>query len=219
MPSTLIHAGLAGLLGVALLGDRFSTRAILVVLVATAVIDLDTIVGMYWQGTHRAAFHNLFVVAVPAIVFFWDVSLREHSVVLERWGTTGVRVGWVTLVCVLFAHLMLDAFFNGINLFWPVQDQFYDLSGELYYSNQDGLVQTFVEFATEEDGSQTLDDSTATGTTSDTHYYTGFDPGPDAPPDTERIYHLASSGELLITGLVGYLTVGYRIVDDRLASN
>ncbi|WP_247728603.1 metal-dependent hydrolase [Halovivax limisalsi] len=218
MPSTLIHVGLAGLLGVALLGDRFSARAILVVLAAAAVIDLDTIVGMYWQGTHRAAFHNLFVVAVPALVLVWDGSLRERSAVRERWGSTGVRVGWVALVCVLFAHLLLDAFFNGINLFWPLQDQFYDLSGELYYSNQDGLVQTFVEFTTEEGTSQ-LSESTATGTTSDTHYYTGFDPGPGAQPDTERIYHLASSGELLITGLVGYLAVGYRILDERATAN
>ncbi len=214
MPSTVVHVGLAGLLGIALLGDRFDTRAILVVMAATAVIDLDTLVGIYWEGTHRAAFHNVFVVVIPAVLLYWNVSLREESFVLERWGAYGYRVAWVSLVCVFVAHIMLDAFYNGVNLFWPVHDRFYDLSGEFYLSDQEGIVQTFVELSTD-DGSPSVGDSTAAGTTDDTHYYTGFDPGPDAEPDTERIFPIASSGELFVTAVAGYLAVGYRIWTDR----
>ena len=202
MPSTVVHVGLAGMMGAVLLGDRFDTRAILFVMAATAAIDLDTLIGMYWTGTHRAALHNVFVVLVPAIVLFWDVRLREESYVLNRWGTDGYRVAWVTLVTVLVAHILLDAFYNGANLFWPVHDQFFDLSGSLLISNQEGLVQTFTE-------------STARGTTADTHYWTGFDPGPDAPPDTERQFYLAERGELFVVSVAGYLSVGYRIWEDR----
>ena len=202
MPSTVVHVGLAGMMGAVLLGDRFDTRAILFVMAATAAIDLDTLIGMYWTGTHRAALHNVFVVLVPAIVLFWDVRLREESYVLDRWGSYGYRVAWVTLVTVLFAHILLDAFYNGVNLFWPVQDQFYDLSGYLLISNQEGLVQTFTESSTR-------------GTTEDTHYWTGFDPGPDAPPDAERQFYLAERGELFVVAVAGYLSIGYRIWEDR----
>ncbi len=97
-------------------------------------------------GTHRAAFHNVWVVLIPGALLLWDVKFREESYVLNRWGAYGYRVAWVTLVAVLFAHILLDAFFNGVNLFWPVHDRFYDLSGKLMYTNQRGLVQTFVEF-------------------------------------------------------------------------
>ncbi|WP_254862799.1 metal-dependent hydrolase [Halovivax gelatinilyticus] len=213
MPSTVVHVGLAGLLGIALLGDRFDTRAIVVVMAATALIDLDTLVGIYWQGAHRAVFHNVFVVLIPAIVLYWDVNWRETSFVRSRWGAYGYHVAWVTLVCVFVAHILLDAFYNGVALFWPLDTTFYDLSGEFYLSNHDGIVQTFVEISTN-DGSPSVDDSSVRGTTADTHYYTGFDPGPDAEPDTERIFPIASSGELFVTALAGYLAVGYRVWDD-----
>ncbi|WP_290814581.1 metal-dependent hydrolase [Halovivax sp.] len=211
MPSTVVHVGLAGLMGAALLGDEFDTRAILVVMAVTAVIDLDTVIGIYWEGTHRAALHNVFVVIVPAAVLYWDVELREESFVRDRWGEYGYRVAWVSLLTLFVAHILLDAFYNGVNLFWPLHDQFYDLSGKLYVSDRDGLVQTFVEFSTANDGTRTLAESTDRGTTDDTHYSTGFDPGPDADEETERIFPIAYSGELFVVALAGYLTVGIRI--------
>ena len=218
MPSTVVHVGLAGLMGAALLGEKFDTRAILVVMAASAVIDLDTLIGIYWEGTHRAALHNVFVVLIPAVLLYWDVRLREESYVLDRWGDYGYRVAWVGLLTVLVAHILLDAFYNGVNLFWPLHDQFYDLSGRLYISNQEGLVQTFVEFTTADDGTRSLAESTDRGTTADTHYETGFDPGPDADEDTERIFPIAYSGELFVVALAGYLTVGIRIWEDLRGS-
>lgn len=214
MPSTVVHVGLAGLLGTALLGDRFDTRAILFVMAATAVLDLDTLIGMVWTGTHRAALHNVFVVLLPAALLFWDVRLRETSAVRDRWGERGFRVVRVTLLSLLVAHILLDAFYNGVNLFWPFHDRFFDLSGKLLLSNERGVVQTFVEFSTGEDGGRTVAESTGIGTTEDTHYRTGFDPGPDADEDTERIFPIAYSGELFVVALTGYLGVAVRVWED-----
>ena len=217
MPSTVVHVGLAGMMGVALLGEEFDTKAIVIVMATIAIIDLDTLIGIYFEGTHRAALHNVFVVLIPGLVLLWDVKLREESYVLTRWGEYGYRVAWVSLVTVLFAHILLDAFYNGVNLFWPVHDRFYDLSGELLISDQRGLVQTFVELESE-DGSAVVADSTARGTTEDTHYRTGFDPARgEAPTDVEREFHLAESGVLFVVAVVGYLAVAYRIVEDRLS--
>ncbi len=128
MPSVLVHVALAGLLGTALLGERFDTKAILAVMVVTAAIDLDTVIGIYVPGAHRALFHNVWLVLVPAAVLYWDGHLHSTSVVRARWGAYGTRVLWVILVTVLFAHVLLDAFYNGANLLWPLHDRFYDLS-------------------------------------------------------------------------------------------
>ncbi|RQG92376.1 metal-dependent hydrolase [Natrarchaeobius chitinivorans] len=212
MPSTVVHVAIAGMMGVALLGDRFDTKAILVVMGATALIDLDTLIGIYVPGTHRAALHNVWVVLIPAAILVWDVKLREESYVLNRWGEYGYRVAWVTLVTVLFAHILLDAFFNGVNLFWPVHDRFYDLSGRLLVTDQRGLVQTFVEF---DSSTGELDESTTRGTTADTHYSTGFDPTRDEPPaDVERIFPIAGSGERFVLTVAGFGTVLFRIAED-----
>ncbi len=214
MPSTVVHVGLAALMGVALLGDEFDAKAIFVVLAATAIIDLDTLIGIYFPGTHRAALHNVWVVVIPAVVLYWDTRVREESYILTRWGTYGYRVYWVTLVTVLFAHILLDAFYNGVNLFWPVYDRFIDLSGKLIVTDQRGIVQTFVELEAGDDGTG-LADSTSRGTTEDTHYRTGFDPGEDAPEDVEREFPIAYSGELFIVAVSGYLTLAYRLLEER----
>ena len=214
MPSTVVHVGLAALIGIALLDEHFDVKAIFVVMAVTALIDLDTLLGMVFEGTHRALFHNVFIVLAPLAVLYWDVRLREKSFVLSRWGEYGYRVGWVSLVALMFAHILLDAFYNGVNLFWPLHDQFYDLSGEVLISNQEGFVQTFVEFETGDDGTTTVDEDTDRGTTNETHYRTGFDPGPDAEPDTEREFPIAESGELFIVAVSGYVAAGYRIAKD-----
>ena len=211
MPSTVVHVAVAGLIGVALLGKYFDTRAIVVVMAVTALIDLDTLLGIYISGGHRAIGHNLFVVLLPTLVLLWDVKLREESYVLERWGRYGYRVAWVSLFALLFAHVLLDAFYNGVNLFWPLYDRFLDLSGDLYISDQEGFVQTFVEIESGEDGTTTVDEDTDRGGTDDTHYRTGFDPGDDVPEDHERKFWLAERGELFVISVAGYLTVLGRI--------
>ncbi|WP_226041739.1 metal-dependent hydrolase [Natrinema sp. DC36] len=211
MPSTVVHVAFAGLLGVALLGDEFDTRVILFVMGCSALLDLDTLIGIVAPGTHRAALHNVWIVLVPAALLLWDGTLREESAVRDRWGTCGHRVAWTTLAALLFAHVLFDAFFNGVNLFWPVHDRFYDLSGSLLITDQRGLVQTFVEL----EGSAVAE-STARGTTENTHYRTGFDPTRDEPATgVERIFPIAATGERFVLTVAGLTAVLVRVVEDR----
>ncbi|MDF9746260.1 metal-dependent hydrolase [Natrinema salsiterrestre] len=211
MPSTVVHVAFAGLVGVALLGERFDTRSILVVMGCSALLDLDTVIGIVVPGTHRAALHNVWIVLLPAGFLLWDAVIREESIVRARWGDAAPRVAWATLAGLLFAHVLFDAFFNGVNLFWPLHDRFYDLSGTLLVTDQRGLVQTFVEF-----DAGALADSTTRGTTENTHYRTGFDPTRDEPAtDVERIFPIAATGERFVLALAGYTAVIVRIVEDR----
>ncbi len=216
VPSTLVHVAVAGLVAAGLLRDAFNARSVAVVLGATAVIDLDTFAGLVIPGAHRALLHNLWL---PAVVGAALVVDRWHgSRFRERWGAWGVRTAWVSLLAVTFAHVLLDAFFNGANLLWPVHDRFYDLSGQLSVTDQRGLVQTFVEFESTAGGT-TVADETAIGTTGDTHFRTGVDPDPgggvDAGTDTERTFPLADSGPLFVVTVVGYLVVAYRLWEEH----
>ncbi|OLZ40672.1 metal-dependent hydrolase [Natrinema saccharevitans] len=214
MPSTVVHVAFAGLVGTALLGDEFDTRAILLVMGASALLDLDTLIGIVVPGTHRAALHNLWIVLLPAAALLWDARHREESLVRRRWGAYGHRLAWATLAALLFAHVLLDAFFNGVNLLWPVHDRFYDLSGELLVTDRRGLVQTFVEL----EGSGVAE-TTARGTTEDTHYRTGVDPTRDEPETgIERVFPIAATGERFVLTVAGLTAVAVRILEDRRAN-
>lgn len=211
MPSVVVHVALGGLLGTALLGDRFDAKAICFVMFVAASVDLDTLVGFYMPGAHRALFHNVWIVLVPAVVLLWDVTLRESSFVLERWGAYGYRIAWVTLVTVLLAHVLLDAFYTGVNLLWPLHDQFYDLSGKLIVSNHRGIVQTFVEFDT---ATGAMDESTVRGSTEEMYYSTGFNPTPgESSSGAERTFPVAETGEQLVLVVASFLTVAFRILE------
>ncbi|RZV10554.1 hypothetical protein BDK88_1723 [Natrinema hispanicum] len=211
MPSTVVHVAFAGLLGAALLDDTFDTRSILVVMGTSALLDLDTLIGIVVPGTHRAALHNVWIVLVPAVCLLWDGVIREESLVRRRWGDAAPRVAWVTLAALLFAHVLFDAFFNGVNLFWPLHDRFYDLSGTLLVTDQRGLVQTFVEL---ESGG--IAESTVRGTTENTHYRTGFDPTRGEPTvGVERIFPITATGERFVLTVAGFAAVCVRVLEER----
>jgi inner membrane protein len=144
MPSTVVHVALAGLVGTALLAEQFDGKAVLVVMAATALVDFDVFVGFWIDGAHRAAFHNLLVPLLGSALLWWDLRYRNRSHLRSRWGARGVRIGWVSVVAVTFAGIGLDAFLNGVNLFYPLHDQFYTFSGKVYYSTEEGFVQTLV---------------------------------------------------------------------------
>lgn len=241
MPSTVVHVALAGLVGTALLAEHFDGKAVLVVMAATAFIDLDVFVGMVLQGTHRAAFHTLLLPGLAGALLWWDLRGRDlawvrsrqwtgtQSLVRSRWGARGVRVAWVSIVAVTLAGIGPDVFFNGANLLYPVHDQFFDLSGKLLYSNQRGFVQTMVDL----DVQSLLESVTGTGsesgtganggastepaqTTENTHYRTGVDPSRgDEPKNVERIFPIAMTGERALLSLTGYTVVGLRLWMDR----
>lgn len=207
MPSTVVHVGFAALIAAALLGPHFDKRSLLLVLAVTAFPDLDTFMGFFWTGAHRAALHNLILPLAVFAIVFWDVRLRDDSYVLSRWGTRGYRLASVAVLGGwLVAGVLLDAVHNGANLLFPFHDEFVDLSGHLFLSNERGVVHTFVSF----DGFS-LADEHSVGTTADTHYYTGVDPGPDAPEDVERIFPVFDNAELALLSVTGYVAAAFRL--------
>lgn len=209
MPSTLVHLGLAALIAAALLDERFDARGLAVVWVVLLVPEVDTFLGLWWEGAHRAVFHNLWVVIVPGLALWYDTRIRGASFVRDRWGDYGVRVGWVALVALALAGIAVDAFFNGVNLFYPVHDAFIDLSGEAYLSDRDGFVQTFIDL---EEPSSSI-----RGSTGDVHYRTGVDPAPPGQSDAaaERRFPIAGDGPTFVVMATGYLVAGYRLLADR----
>jgi hypothetical protein len=215
MPSTLVHVALGGLVGCALLGAAFSPRAILVVLAAVAAVDLDTFLGWVVLGAHRSALHNVLLPLALGALVLYDVRLRERSWLRERFGPTAGRVAGVAVIAVAFAGIGPDLVTNGVNVFWPVHDQFYELTGRTYLSDQKGFVQTFVEFQTEDPEKQA-----GLGSSEERQYTTGADTDPDQDGKDEiqeRIFPLAWSGTQLLLVATGALVVAQRVYEDVAA--
>jgi len=211
MPSTVVHVGFGALIAVALLGPYFDRRSFFVVAAVTALPDLDTFLGFVWTGAHRTALHNLVVPLAVFGVLYWDVHMRDDSFVLARYGARGYRVASVAVLGGwLVAGVLLDAVHNGANLLFPFHDEFVDLSGHLFLSDERGVVQTFISF----DGFSIADEHSV-GTTGDTHYYTGVDPGPDAPEDVERIFPVFDNAELALIAVTGYVAAALRLREGR----
>lgn len=258
MPSTVVHVAFAGLVAAALLADHFDGGTVLVVMAATAFLDLDVIVGFWIAGAHRAAFHTLLLPGLVGATLWWDLRgrahprvqsrtsgfVRERSLVRSRWGARGVRTAWVSVAAMTLAGVGPDAAFNGANLFYPVHDRFYELSGKVLYSTHDGFVQTIVTVdldaladalvpdlsgggsgAGEAGGSngggaggggESSDDGGTVRTTENTHYRTGFDPTRgDEPANVERVFPVAMTGERALLALTGYAVVGVRLWEER----
>jgi hypothetical protein len=204
MPSLVVHYAFVGLLAATVLGAAFDRRSLLVALVVVTVPDIDAFIALFYSVGHRAATTNLVIPALGAAVLAVDLYGREESYVRRRWGAYGVRVAWFCVVVYAVGHVLLDAITGGANLFWPLHDQFYSISGRLELSSQRGVVQTFVE------GSSGMGDST------EIQMSTGVDPDPggDAPADepVDRIFPIARSGWELYVLVVGTLATAARFV-------
>lgn len=213
MPSTLVHVAFAGLIAAGLLGDDLDARAVLVVLAATAFVDLDTFVGLAVDGAHRAAFHTFLLPLFVAILLYYDTRVREKSLVVGRYGARGVRVAWTAVAAVAFAGIGLDMFFNGVNALYPLHDQFYTVNGKLLLSDQRGVVQTYVDLQAQEasDGAKK-----AVRTTKNTHYWTGVDPSPGKEPkNVERIFFVMRGGWQLLLVLTSAFVLSARLWPGR----
>jgi inner membrane protein len=212
MPSTIVHLAFAGLLASALLGAAFDRRALVVVLAITAIPDLDSFIALYSTAGHRAVLHNAWIPLVGAALLWVDVTVRDQSFVLDRWGDRGVRILWVSFACYLFAHVSLDLVNGLVNVFWPVHDQFYHLDGTLELSDQRGIVQTF--FETGGDGGVPAPEGA--GSTEEVNLTTGVDPGPaEDGGDPERIFPVFRAGWELMLFVVGTVTTAARLHLDR----
>jgi hypothetical protein len=200
MPSTVVHLAVGAVVASALLGEAFDRRSVAVVLAATALPDLDTFVGLYLQGTHRALLHTLLLPAVGGVVLAYDTRRGTASWLRGRWGARGVGVAWVALAALVLGGIGPDLMTNGVNAFYPLYDRFLTVDGELLLSNQRGLVQTFVDLS-----------ATPERTTANTHYWTGVDPTRGADPAAvERIFPVVRSGFQLLVVLLGAFTLGAR---------
>ncbi len=222
MPSTLVHVGFAALIGTVLLGEYFDVRAIAIVLLVAAIPDLDTLIGLWvLDGAHRTLLHNGILPSVFLLAGIVDTQFREESVLRETIGGRGIRIYFVSVIGAwITAHILLDSFYNGTNLLWPFYDQYIDLSGKLYYSDQHGFVQTFIDLERHADtGTIQLTSDNVRGSSQNYHYYTGFDPGPAYPGDVERRYSLSETGELFLLMITGYVATFYRLWETRNTGN
>jgi inner membrane protein len=208
VPSTVVHCALAGLLAASLLGEDFDVRAVAVVLGATIIPDLDVVAGFLIPGGHRSVLHTLLFPLAVAALLSYDTRIRESSFVRRRWRARGVRVAWVSTVAIAFAAIGLDLVAGGVNLFYPLHNQFYELSGEFVFSNNRGLVQTFVELG---GGGEA-----ARGSTAQVHINSGIDPNRGAEPENvERIFPVAQSGWQLLLILMSIFVLAVRLWETR----
>lgn len=199
MPPVPVHIALGGLIGAVLLANRFDTRAILIVMGAAGIPDLDVFFGFVIPGAHRAVLHTLLFPAALSAMLVWDVYVRDESYVRGRWDAYGVHVAWVAIVTMTVAHILLDSFGSGINAFWPVYDRFYMLSGNLVVRYHNGFTVDFIRVV-------------ELGTTTDTHYGTGFDTVNAAG---ERRFPVALTGEQFVLLLTSCGVVARRILEEQ----
>lgn len=209
MPSTLVHVAIGALVAVALLREEFGWWSLGLVVAVAALPDLDAFVGLVLPGAHRSLFHTVFFPLVLAGVLFAEIRRRD-SVLLDRFGPPVRRVAGVSVLALVLGGIGPDLVTNGVNLFYPVQDNFLKVSGEVLLSNQRGFVQTFVDLSQPDAGGALV------GSTETVHYATGVDPTPGAAPtNVERVVPILESGmELLIVGLGATLSLG-RLLQTR----
>lgn len=217
MPSTVVHVAFGGLIAVGLLGSAFDRRSLLVVCVLVAFPDLDTVVGLFLEGTHRAAFHTLLIPLGAAVVVYVDTRIRDRSVLRSRYDDWGVRVAWVSIVAYAVAAIGLDLFNRlGANVFYPLHDQFYTVTGHLKYGIGDGWQQSFVQLEPTEASGDVQPDPVRRGSTDQVHVPSGVDPqrGPEKS-GVERHFPVAVAGWqlfVIVTSVV-VLTAKRRLPD------
>lgn len=207
MPSTLFHVAVGLLIGAAILGDTFDRRALVAVAVAAMLPDLDSFLALWFPGAHRAYLHNVFVFLLPAAALL----LLHRSAMMDRarqwWPGVG-QVLWTCVIVIAVAGIGLDALGSGVNLFFPVQDQYYHVTGNVMYSSQDGFRQTLLDV-----------DRARIGSSETMYYATAIDtaPGPD-PQHAERTVPVFENGLQVLMSLTAFAVVGYRIRRRRDAS-
>ena len=242
MPSLVVHVALAGLVGAALLGREFDRRSLVVVLLVPVIPDLDAFAGFVVPGGHRALLHTLLIPLGAAALLRYDTRGREISWLRGRYGPRGVRIAWVAVVVYAFAGIGPDLFTGGgANPFYPLHDQFYEVSGELGYSTTDGWVQTFVDLSpgadssggssdggcahanTDGGGTRGRDQSAERsidlgqrGSTREVHIESGIDPMPGSEcENVERRFPVVESGWQLLFVLTSATVLVGRVLGRR----
>lgn len=209
MPSTVVHLAFAGMIAAALLGEAFDRRALLAVFAVTAIPDLDSFIALVSSAGHRTALHTLLFPAVLAVAIWIDTRVRANSWLASRWGPAGVRVAWVSVLCLAVAGIGLDLFSpGGANPLWPLHDQLYIVDGKLELSSRRGIVQTFVDLS--DNG---VPEPSALGSSGEVTVTTGVDPAPtDGAEPVDRIFPVARAGWQLLLLVVGTAVTAARFI-------
>lgn len=214
MPSTLVHVAFAGMLAAALLGPYYDRRAVLVVFAFTALPDLDSFIALVSVAGHRTVLHTFLVPVGLAVLLAADTHLREESFVRRRWGQWGIAVGWMSIIGYAVAGIGLDFVEAGVNLLWPLHDQFYVLDGKVELSDQRGVIQTFVDLSPDEGGAPAPE---SRGSSQEVNVSTGVDPDPSGTEENpERIFPVVRAGWQLWLLLVGSAVTAARFRVDAI---
>jgi len=223
MPSTLVHVAFGGMIAAALLGSVFDRRALLIVLAATALPDLDSFIALVSVAGHRTVLHTYVTPLAVTGLLYVDTRVRDRSYVRARWGPRGIRIAWVSIAALVFAGIGLDFVDHGVNPLWPLHDQFYVLDGRFELSDQRGIVQSYVDLdpETEQSGPRSR------GTSQEVNISTGVDPNPggegggpdpDTVEDPERMFPVVRHGWQLAILVSGTVVTGARLRMDDLAA-
>jgi len=209
MPSTVVHVAFGALVATALL-RTFDARSLAAVCAFAALPDVDTFLGLWVAGGHRALLHTALLPLLLGVLVAWDARGAGDSWLRSRFGDRGPHVAGVGVLALAVGGILPDLMTNGVNLLYPVHDTFYAFDGELQLSDRRGVVQTFVELG----GG---DADSVVGTTEDVHYRTGVDVerGSD-PADAERLFPVVSSGmQLVVVAAAAVAVVGRFREDNR----
>jgi membrane-bound metal-dependent hydrolase YbcI (DUF457 family) len=219
MPSTVVHVGFALLLAAGLLRSAYDRRALAVVVVVVVLADLDVFTSLVVEGSHRAMFHTLLLPFFVGTYLYADTRLSGRSLVRERVGDDGVRVAWVAIAAFCLAAVGLDMFTAaGVNLLYPLVDQFYSFNGQVIYSTADGVSQSFVQVRTESPtagggaGGGTTVDVGQKGSSQEYRVGSGVNPnrGPE-PAGVERRFPVVYNGWQASLTLLGLLVTTVRL--------
>jgi membrane-bound metal-dependent hydrolase YbcI (DUF457 family) len=111
MPSIGFHLAITLFFLAACLKDE-DLKPALLLLPFGLLSDLDSYIGV-----HRATLHNLFIIFVPVLVMIG----------LKRVKVTAVKDKYFILASLLLAsHILLDSFYNGAFLLYPLSDKSYN---------------------------------------------------------------------------------------------
>ncbi len=199
MPSTLVHLGLGLAVGAVALRGRFDRWAVLVVAAAVAVPDLDAFVALVSASAHRSVLHTVLIPAGAGGLVYYDTRVRDASLLRERFGERGVALAWTWTLVYAVVGIGLDLVtVQGANLFYPVYDQFFEFTGEVYVSTAEGFVQTFVDVTIERGGGGGPDgvdvDAGQIGSTDEVIVDTGVNPVDDEPGPPNRRFPIVVRG-------------------------
>lgn len=113
MPSIGLHLAVTLFFLAACLKDD-DLKPALLLLPFGLLSDLDAYIGV-----HRATLHNLFIISVPLVVMIAFKQLKINTTIKYRY--------FIFASMLLAFHILLDAFYNGVFLYYPVIDKSYDL--------------------------------------------------------------------------------------------